>query len=428
LTIAGVWRGLIAAWCVVLALALTPSAHAAAVNLPFGGQFRAIVAWGAHVVSVEPAASGAPELAIHHLDATTQTDQVILKVPTTGTPDVRLVANATGYLLAVRDTRLRIIQGGYDGSQRTIVDCLPTGALSPSLFAGDSRFLIGSLRCGAQETLSVDADGTLTPVPLGRGEAVLTYREPYVALLFGAETVVRNLATGRERRRGVANFPDNGAFTADGTLVTATESEGLVAWRPDGTTAMLARHAFSSLAAAGGRVVFSYFDPFITELGRGTVHRLTTPAGGSASLLGFDGTTAAFETKSCRGDHQQVTFINVTESPAPGSLDGCPLQIAASALRFSRSGRASVHVGCPNGCQAQLQLIAPLGECGYNGQKPCRVVATAPLDFLPSSRHHRITFRLTPFGRRIHRHRLKVDTWASGGRALRYRQISRVLL
>src|SRR4051812_10743134 len=98
---------LLAAAMLVLALALAPAARAEPVTLPVDGGSLAEAGSGGHVVIAQSAASGASAIAIRHLDAATRTDQVLYEIPTSGKPFVQLVANRAGYLLTVRDARLR---------------------------------------------------------------------------------------------------------------------------------------------------------------------------------------------------------------------------------------------------------------------------------------------------------------------------------
>jgi hypothetical protein len=167
--------------------------------------------------------------------------------------------------------------------------------------------------------------------------------------------------------------------------------------------------------------------PRIVPLSGGTAHAISIPGAGLASLLAFDGSSATFQSFSCRGE-RQLTRVAVDEPRTPGQIGECPVRIPARGLRFSARGDASVRVSCPNGCRADLRLAEQRGLCDFNGTS-CRVIATAKLDLPASQRRRRVAFRLTPAGRRLRGRELDVRMTSRGGLGLTfYGEIRSVVL
>lgn len=398
-----------------LALALAPAAQAKPVSLPYSEDFLAIAYGSGHALVAEPEPYGAHAIVIRDLNFARRTDHVLLEVPYSGEePDVALAANGTAYLVALGG---HVVLGGYDGSQKPVLDC----ASLPVLTAGGTGFALSGNGCG---TVIVGGDGTLTPA----GDAVddLAYAEPYLALRSGDETVVRDVATGAERRVATPDV-DSIALAADGTLLAIT---------PDGLfrdAALLSDRAAGDVAVVGDRALFDTLaTPRIVGLGGGTAHALSLPGAGLASVLGFDGVHAAFQSFSCQG-RRQVTEAAVDEPRLPGQVGECPVRIAAAGLRFSHA-RATAGVACPNGCRAELELVEQSTEqrpCGALDERgrPCRTIATARLDLPASKDRRRVAFHLTPTGRTLQGRRLEVRISTRGGLGLTFEgEISRAVL
>ncbi|WP_028065798.1 hypothetical protein [Solirubrobacter soli] len=387
-----------------LALALTPAAQAKPVSLPYSEDFLAIAYGSGHALVAEPEPYGAHAIVIRDLAFAQRTDHVLLEVPYAGKePDVALAANAGGYLVASDG---HVVLGGYDGSQKPVLDC----AGLPRLAAGGAGFAVAGQACG---TVIVGADGTVTPVD-GVTPDDLAYAEPFLARRFDAETVVRNLATGVERRVATPET-DSIALASDGALLAVT-SDGLFA-----EGALLSNRAAGDVAAAGGRVLFDTLaTPRVVPLGGGTAHALSLPGAGLASVLGFDGVHAAFQSFSCQGA-RQVTEVAVDEPREAGQIGACPVRIAADRLRFSHDGRATARVTCPNGCRATLELVEQSTES--------RTIATARLDLPAAKDRHAVAFHLTRAGRALRGRRVEVRISTRGGLGLTFEgEISRAVL
>jgi hypothetical protein len=403
-----------------LTLALAPAAQAKPVSLPYSNEFVAIAYGSGHALVAEPEPFGAKAIVIRDLDFARRSDDVLLELPYSGAePDVALAANGSGYLAALGG---HVVLGGYDGSQRVVLDCGPE---LPKLASGGTGFAVAGTECGP---VVVGADGRLTPAGTALPVSGLAYAEPYVALQTGDETVVRDVATGAERR---VDTPDaeSIALASDGTVLAITP-EGLFR-----ESAPLSARAAGGVAVAGGRAVFDTLAaPRVVALAGGTAHALSLPGAGLPSVLGVDATRAAFQSFSCQGV-RQVTLLALDEPRIPGQVGECPVRIAASGLRFAHSGRATARVSCPNGCRAQLELVEqstdrrPCGALDEQGANPCRTIATAQLDLPASAQRRRVAFRLTPTGRHLRGRRVEVRISSHGGIGLTFHgDISRAVL
>ena len=390
-------------------LMLAPAANAKTVSLPYSDDFLAIAYGGGHALVAEHEPFGAKAVVIRDLDFAARTDHVLLEVPYSAaeTPDVALAANGSAYLVAVGP---HVVMGGYDSSQRPVLDCAST---TPRIAAGTQGFaLAGCLPTGA---VTVAADGTVTPTGLTAAADALAYTEPFLAVQSGGEATVRDVTTGAERRVADGEA-DSIAVAADGTLLKSTV-DGLFAWPPGAVEpSVLFTRPAGGAGVVAGRAVFDTFTaPRLVPLGGGIARTISTPGAGLTSLLGFDGTRAAFQSFSCAGA-RQVTLVDVDAPRPAGEVSGCPVRIAAFGLRFPRSGKASVRIACPNGCRARVALIEqsteqrPCGALDDTGKRRCRTIATAQLNLAASPGRRRVAFRLTATGRRLRGRTVDVGT------------------
>jgi len=420
----------------VLTLVLAPSAGAEPVSMPYSENFLAVAYGLGHVLVAEPGPGAAKSVAIRDLRLADRSDRVLLEIPYSEAeaPDVELVANASGYVAALGGAHIRVIEGDYDSAQRTLLDCAPTRRSQLAMAAGTASFALAGLPCGPAGPVTVTADGTLTPAGSEPAADALAYAEPFLALRSGDTTTVRDLTTGAERRVASGDA-ESIAVTTDGTLLKPT-TDGLFAWPPGATEpSLLFKRPAGGVAVVAGRAVFDTFTaPRIVGLGGGTAHTLSTPGAGLTSLLGFDGTHAAFQSFSCAGA-RQVTVVDVDAPRAPGEVSGCPVRIAAYGLRFPKSGKATIRVSCPNGCRARLRLVEqsterrPCDALDDTGRNQCRTIATARLD-LPAAQGRRpVHFTLTRTGRRLRGRTLDVITSSRGNSGLTFHgEIRRAVL
>jgi hypothetical protein len=421
---------------VALALALTPTAQAQPVSMRMSEDALALAAGGGHAVVAELEPFGAKVVVIRDLRLADRSDHVLLEIPYEGRhPGVTLAANGTGYVVAVEGAKLRVVQGGYDGSQRTLLECDPTRFSTLQLAAGVQGFAFANAPCGPAGPVVVGAGGSLAETGGPADGERLAYAEPFIARRTGELTRVRDLDTGQEWTVHTGLEADI-AVAADGSVLAST-IDGLFG-SPRGEleqTLISDRASFDDVAVAGGRAIFDTLSvPRVVGLGGGTAHAISTPGAGLASVLGFDGTIAAFQSFSCRGA-RQVTFVAVDEPRAAGTVGGCPVRIAAFGLRFPPSGTATVRVRCPNGCRAGLRLVEqstqerPCDALDKTGRNTCRVIATASLDLPPSQARRPVAFHLTAAGRRLRGRRLDVRISTRGGIGLTfYGEISRAVL
>jgi hypothetical protein len=422
------------------AVAATPAAAVKPVSVPYREDFMAVAYSEGRVLVAEPAPTGAKALVVREVRLSDRTKTVLATIAFhEDQPEVSLAANGTGYLIAIRDDRPgsdRIILGGYDGSQRTLVDCAPASAAddSPSLSvaAGTTGFAFAGARCGPAGIATVAADGTLTPVggegpgPVSYG---LSYAEPYLAVPLSNTVRVIDVTTGAERRLppGYGGDATPVAVLADGTLVfdtgtPDTVAAGLYVWPAGAATPTFRsdRGSHNDVVAAGGLVVFDTISaPRVVSLGGGIARSVGAPGVGlPGGLLGFDGTRVAIQSFSCRGE-RQVSVIGVGETRTPGSVYGCPVRFGQGPARFGPSGRAPVRVRCRNGCRADLRLVEqsterrPCDALDPTGERKCRILATARLDLPASKRARRVTFTLTDAGRRVRRSTSSVEVSTS---------------
>ncbi|MDA0161721.1 hypothetical protein OM076_15715 [Solirubrobacter ginsenosidimutans] len=428
-----------------LAVALTPAATAAAkpVSVAYDESFNAIAYTSGRVLVAEPDPFGAPAIVVREKQLADAGDRVLLEIPySKGVPDVSLAANATGFLVALRDDAGdRVILGDYDGRQHAVVDCAapPPADDAPSITvtAGTRGFAFAGARCGPAAVATIGADGTLTPIagdgPAPRNEE-LAYAEPYLAIPLQDSVRVIDVTTGAQRRLppGYVRGDTAVAVLADGTLVMDTSTldglprPGLYTWPASAPTPTFvsARGSGATVRAVGRRIVFEADPPRLIDLDAATSRALGAPGLGLPSLLGFDGRHVALRGFSCSGA-RQVTVLDLDEPTAPGAAPGCPVRFDQTSLRFDRSGRAHTRVLCANGCRAQVSLVEqsteqrPCDALDDTGTHPCRTVARARLN-LPSTAtaHARtLTFALTGTGRRLRRrnaHTLDVRTSFGG--------------
>jgi hypothetical protein len=427
-------------WLIVAlgALLLGPaSAGAAQASMPYSDEFMAIAYGHGHVLVAEPEPFGANAVVIRDLRVSDHSDHVLLEIPyaEAEAPDVELVANGAGYLVALGGERIRVIQGGYDGTQRTLLDCAPARRTRLLMAAGTESFALAGMPCGREGAVTVAADGSLTPAGTEQPADGLAYAEPFLALRSGDATTVRDVTTGTERRVAAGEAASI-AVANDGTLLSIT-TDGLFAWPPGATEpALLSKRASAGdVAVANDRVVFDTLSaPRVVGLEGGTAHTISTPGAGLASLLGFDGASAAFQSFSCEGA-RQVTVVGLDEPRGDGRVSECPVRIAANGLRFPRSGRATIRVSCPNGCRAGLRLVEqsterrPCDALDDTGRNICRTIATARLNLPAAPARRRVDFALTRTGRRLRGRTLDVITTTRGNFGLTlHGWISRVVL
>jgi hypothetical protein len=319
--------------------------------------------------------------------------RVIATIPRAGDPredmEVSLAPNATGYLITIRTPdRDRVIHGGYDGSLRTVVDCVPESGNPAHLaaVAGTSGFAFAGTRCDPDVGL-VGADGTLTPLPgihsnTGHG---LALAEPYLAVTDLETVSLFNLDTGERRALDHSAFGTATGLSVqpDGTVVSGNGvfGDGVYVWPPGAARPhrLLREKGTFGVFAAGGRV-FVEREHSLGLIAGGRVEDIVAPgAGDGRKPLAFDGRHAAFHSFAC-SEAQQVTIVDVD---APRGVDGCPVRVVQRTLRFGKRWRASLGVVCPNGCRGDLHLTRD-GE----------YIASGKLRLRPSRRVQRVRMRL----------------------------------
>ena len=329
--------------------------------------------------------------------------------PSSESLSVTLAANDGGFLLAARDGRNidtgecgcnydvsegeLVVQGGYDGSQRKVVSCTPADRGDDEQTALDARtglsgFVIAGAQCGMSASVeTVAADGARAPVPgvvLRRGGSYeFSYAEPFVAVMatLGRVRVV-DLRDGKQRDLtlgddvssfGFAAQPD-GAVVFD-AVVTSRGRRGVYLWPPGAPApsriAGVVQADASNFVSGAGRLLFSSPDPVAGQLAPGLIgldggglRAVGAPsAGGERKPLAFDGTAAAFRSKSCTGV-SQVTVVDVTATDAPTGPSGCPMVLEAKhrALLVTQQARQGVgHVPerLPRRARAEHPAQAP---------------------------------------------------------------------
>ena len=205
--------------------------------------------------------------------------------------------------------------------------------------AGTASFALAGLPCGPAGPVTVTADGTLTPAGSEPAADALAYAEPFLALRSGDTTTVRDLTTGAERRVASGDA-ESIAVTTDGTLLKPT-TDGLFAWPPGATEpSLLFKRPAGGVAVVAGRAVFDTFTaPRIVGLGGGTAHTLSTPGAGLTSLLGFDGTHAAFQSFSWQArarSRWSMSTRHARPARSAGVRSGSPRTACASRNRGRR--------------------------------------------------------------------------------------------
>ena len=333
--------------------------------------------------------------------------------PFSGDVTISLAANATGYIVGLRDQgRDVVLRGGFDGTLRTVLDCSGKGGdAALAVAAGTAGFAFEGARCGVAAPVDlVAADATITPVP---GLALnpladLSYREPFVA---GGALRVLDLADGTHR--DIPGEVKHSALVADGTLVIGAGSvdSGISVWRP-GTASpdVVSTDAFpeGGLIASETGVVFEAVPRAIhgqlalarVPLAGGGLQPAGAPGVGYPRFpLAMEGNLAAIANYACDGP-AQITVVDVTQPPAPGVQYGCPVRLGRGAIG------AKAGVICPNGCKAQLRFTRassgrhrcdhgiPTGDDGPALPR-CPLVATAKLALRPSRRVQRAPLRFT---------------------------------
>jgi hypothetical protein len=307
---------------------------------------------------------------------------------------VSLAANAGGYAVAVRDSRLGstdececdnpvsqgelVARGGYDGTLSTPVRCAPPRDNSPDaglqVAAGPSGFAVSGVLCGAAAVDTIGEGGALTPLP-GVTAGAISYAEPFLATNGTARgaprgTVVHVFDTSAGTRRDLPDAPEwhDGNFQVlpDGSLLVGSANDPqvpntLYLWAP-GATAPRALAGTSDYAVAGaGRALFYRSGTADAALGLigldgSGLRTVGAPGAGATRVpLYVDATTAAFTSYSCQG-HAQVTTVDLTDATPPTAPNGCPVLVGDSTVTFDRKGRGTLHVTCPNGCRTPLQL------------------------------------------------------------------------
>jgi hypothetical protein len=434
-----------AALAAALSAGLWASSAAAAqpVAVRYGEDFLALAYAPGRVLVAEAEPFGARAIVVRELRLSDGDERVVLAIPYAedDPPDLSLAANATGYLIALRGDsgREHIVLGGYDGSQRTVVDCAPPSleGVAPgapvrlNVVAGTTGFAFAGATCGPAAMAAVGADGTLTPVG-GDGptdyNASLAYTEPHFAVALRDTVRIVDVTTGAERRLP----PGNGggaapiAVLADGTLVVdgPGPTKGLYAW-PQGAAMprfLSDRGSFSVVRAASDRVVFQTLSgPRVVSSAGGFSRRVIAPGAGLPTLLGLDGTRVALQSFSCAGE-RQVAVIDLDEPRPAGQVTGCPVRLSGGgAVRFGPSGRAHIRVRCANGCRTRMDLFessTSRDPCDALDERRCRIYATARLNLSPSRRSHRVTLRLTRSGRARRHRTVDVRTSLGGNFAL----------
>jgi hypothetical protein len=152
------------------AVAATSTAAAKPVSVSLSDDVQALAYAPGRVLVAEPEPFGAKAIVVREARLSDRAQRVLLAIPyANDEPDVSLAANATGFLIALRDDRSdRVILGGDNGVQHAVVDCVspPVSSDAPFLTvtAGTSGFAFAGTRCGPADIAVVGADGSLTPV------------------------------------------------------------------------------------------------------------------------------------------------------------------------------------------------------------------------------------------------------------------------
>jgi hypothetical protein len=416
---------------------LAAPAHAAPITIPLPAAPDAIAYSSGRVLwAVVP--DGGP-IVVEQATATGGAPTVLARIPLPDPKDeaplVSLVANASGYLVALlEDEDDLVVRGGYDGSLQTLLSCTPAhNQFALTAAAGTSGFAFAAPDCGPATALAtVAADGTVSPIPgvTPDGAAQLAYTEPYLAVSLAdpAGTVrVLNLADGT-RRDLPRPFSDSGsslALGADGTLVVGPGADGdrpetappgvyrwpLGASRPALETANA--YPLATVLVSGGRILFNPKLPVggqaalaLTGLGAGPLTPVGAPGAGQPRFeLAFEGTAVAFRSFGCDGA-DQVTIVDVTEPRAAGAQDGCPVTLSRT-----DPGPEFIGVKCPNGCRADLRLDR-IASGGFRCKRVCPTLAQVALRLHPSPDPQWVTLRFTHAGRVARRHHLRLGVAA----------------
>jgi hypothetical protein len=248
---------------------------------------------GQVVVNEAPLAGGRP--------------RVVVRIRAANPTSMSLAANASGFVVAVRQPGAERIEGRFGGVRRTLVDCAPVEPppedVALTVVAGRSGFAFAGARCGAAPVELIGADGARTPVPDLRvyPNYRLAYNEPFLAVTAGIAPPARyvrvlDLGTGTER--SVTPGGDELALLADGTLVTDTAS-GIYAWPPGGLPPKRLARAEGPFALAESGVVYvSGNRARFAPIDRGPKKRIRASSSGFAPLA-FDGRRAAFLHVTC---------------------------------------------------------------------------------------------------------------------------------
>jgi hypothetical protein len=345
---------------------------------------------------------------------------------------VSLAANASGYLVAVRDGEREFVAlGGYDGSLRPLVDCRAGGDLPGAeltMAAGTGGFAVAGARCGTPAAVDlVGPDGAITPLPdlaIDVENLALAYAEPFLVVTIDADsdagTVrVLNLADGghRDFPAGYAGASAFTAVLAAGELVVGPgddvgrrRSSGLYAWAPGAPAPrLLTKNAdsFEPVFAAPSGVLFTPAEPVggrlalaLAPLDGGAIRSVGAPGiGAPRQAIALDGTTAVIGSWACDGTLQAT----ILQTPTPEGTYGCPMTLTGGSA-------ATLSFTCRNGCRTSLEVRQrgtrrhPCETHPTSGEIPsqvpvCETLGTATLRRSPSARPVRVPLRLTSAGR-----------------------------
>ena len=282
---------------------------------------KAIAISGENVLWAAPTQLG--QVAVHEAPISGGRPRVVMQLPAANPRSVSLAANASGFVVAVREPGTDRVEGVFGGVRRSLVDCHPTepqrDIVPLTVVAGRRGFALAGKHCGPAGVDLVGADGTLSPLNDVRlhGDYRVAYNEPYLAVTAGfappAQYVrVLDLDAGTERHVQPHRGRDRDlAVLADGSLVAGTVL-GIYAWPRDENPLLTElttsdRSAFAAsetgvVYVSGQRARFASID--------GESRKRIRASGSAFAPLAFDGRRAAFMHVTCR-NLIQVAVVDV---------------------------------------------------------------------------------------------------------------------
>jgi hypothetical protein len=130
----------------------TPIAGATPVSVAYTDDYLELAYAPGRMVVAEREPSGAKAIVVRELRLSDRSQRVLTEIAFEGgPPDVTLAANGAGYVIGVRGRSDQVILGGYDGSRRTVVDCVSPGTEDlPRLLvaAGSTGYAFAGAACG----------------------------------------------------------------------------------------------------------------------------------------------------------------------------------------------------------------------------------------------------------------------------------------